>query len=585
MEQGLRKSEDTEEATLLNDLPGDLDRNRQRASARLGNGSFGFFDALKSLRQTTLFGMRNAAAEENKIAPSGRIIFSYSVQFLCLFALMVLIGPRAFNDDWSTYGINLLARLGDFPHFYVAQSAITFHTPQIFSDYFVILFLKAGMSLQAVLLMIYFASSIALVFVIMGISRIVSVRHQFPISLSLILFVLSSREFLIGGAYFWDRAVVHSIVALVACLFALYYLFGSRQSYVLSYLMCGLACLIQIQIGFYFGGFILIYHFIDCMVDKKLKNLYSILFWAIPMVSVSVFCMYGAEKILTNEEFVEIYGRLRHPHHMIPSSWGWKPFLRYFLLCAGACGISFCMKNKRLFYWMLCIAAISWISLFINFIFTDYIPLRLVVAVQPVRTCTLFLLCAFIPFAFFVKCCMDFMLSTRFFNSKNISYLYFAAAVFLILFACSKWTVKREKYLRFGLDRDLQAIADYLNKNSSETDCFLVDPYDSQLNLLGLLSKRSPEISWKIVPIHDPAIIEWVNRLAMYGYVRAGADGRYRRTDTMSLNERIKLAGMRGVRYFVTSASTPDHLPADGIEFMMRRGKIAVYRIIRSNGY
>lgn len=89
---------------------------------------------------------------------------------------------------------------------------------------------------------------------------------------------------------------------------------------------------------------------------------------------------------LPDREFVRIYANIRTPHHLVPSSWGWKTTGSYFLLLLYPAGLylQFCYKKQKdkmkPFIWKTVICLLSWLAaLAVTWFFTEAHPSSLIV--------------------------------------------------------------------------------------------------------------------------------------------------------------------------------------------------------------
>ena len=332
---------------------------------------------------------------------------------LILFAILTYMGMSGYNNDWTTYGVNLLARVGEFSNYFVAQSAVNHITPQFFADYMIIGLMKIIPSYQLEIFILFLITCMILVYGIIALSRKISYSNYFSCAAVLVIyFVKNNFGYQVSGNVLWGNTLIHAYLSTALCIWALYFVFGRKKCFSLAYLMCIISALIQIQIGFYFGIIIFAYQIIYSFIKKQSFNFNSMLIWILPMLGLFYLFSSTSNKMLTNQEFVEIYGRLRHPHHMIPSSWSFSGYVSFSLFVIAILILSYKKLYKSKEYteihiWLITITTITIVALFANYFFTDIYPWALIVKIQPARMVSVLLIALSITLAISVGKFLD----------------------------------------------------------------------------------------------------------------------------------------------------------------------------------
>ena len=206
----------------------------------------------------------------------------------------------------------------------------------------------------------------------------------------LVFLAFSSFGGTVGYVSLFRSEPIPAILAMGLTIWGFYFSFCQRWR--IGYLFFGLACLVQFLIGVLPGILMTPLLILDA---KKHNHLAKIIF---PLLILGTFAclIYLPMKIsgntssglISNQEFVYLYGYLRHPHHIIPSHFPiqtWRSFI--FLMASGILGIqssdSLHSEDKqRLFI----VIVTSLLTLLIGYIFVEIYPLALIAKLQLART-------------------------------------------------------------------------------------------------------------------------------------------------------------------------------------------------------
>jgi len=115
---------------------------------------------------------------------------------------------------------------------------------------------------------------------------------------------------------------------------AISFVCGNRRDFNLAWIFLAIAALFHIHEGIY--GFVIVFVFFlsDIFCKKEISIRRN---WGLILYVVSVLCVVMPSMItdflpISNEEFVNIYSFFRHPHHLVPSSWGLLSIIRSFAI-------------------------------------------------------------------------------------------------------------------------------------------------------------------------------------------------------------------------------------------------------------
>lgn len=152
-----------------------------------------------------------------------KILKRYLLWFLISiigFLLLNFNGFSWYNNDCTTYGVNMLARIGKYPSYFLADSVRENFTPQIISDYVILCFIKLGLSYQVAMIIPYIICCIILIMGILYGIRVFSKNDLILIEVLIIFFVgivLLSFNALgntISGNLLWDNSYYHQSIAI-----------------------------------------------------------------------------------------------------------------------------------------------------------------------------------------------------------------------------------------------------------------------------------------------------------------------------------------------------------------------------------
>lgn len=533
------------------------------------------------------------------------------IEIAFLWFFMNLSGISWYNNNWSTYGVNLLARTGEFSDYFVAQSVIEYSSPQIVLDYIIIAFLNLGLNYEIILLSIYCVISLLLVTGIYKICHLFCDKYAFLVSSFIcFLFIDNSIGYGVSGNFIWNTSVYHGNICFMICTFAL--LFMLKNSPNKAILLTLFACAFQIQWGFYYGLAIILYYIWQVILKQNKENaVWAIIIWFVGLCALMMF-FSQSDSILSDYDFIEIYGRFRHPHHMIPSTWD---AVEYFVLFMWATviimlsHIFFKAKERIWFYFNFSLAFFTALAFLVNYIFTDIYPLAIVIKLQPARMAIVFVVLSCISIIkiagillsqnkefiaitglflmtsglFYIYTTSVYSMASRHiilaiasifivlvlalfigkkFGNQATEFFYkitktkYSILILLCLFALIIYTCKNydqlfrgiilllicgatiyfdklkskiiiiiltillifnffsnPKWNSLGINDNLLELGLEVQDLVPENSVYYADPTNTALANFTFFSKITPVVFVKNVPIHDEAIIEWLDRL------------------------------------------------------------------------
>ncbi|MEM9273064.1 MAG: DUF6798 domain-containing protein [Cyanobacteria bacterium P01_F01_bin.143] len=287
-------------------------------------------------------------------------------------AIISLLNPELYNED-----------------FYIQE--MTQFTPRFYYYYLIYWGVKLGISLPWVCFILYL---IAFSSFLIGLYSLGRILNQSRLSATIFTFLgfAATVNGRIGHADLFRVDPIPATLAMGLVIWGFYFCF--RQKWILGYLFFGLTCFLQFLVGALPGVLMAIPLLVSAKKNKKFQQIFFSFF----VLGVCV-CLIYIPMLLSgntnsgnvgNEEFVYLYGFLRHPHHLIFSSFGfrgsrgWINFILFTiggLLCINSCK-SLDKDNK---FKLSTVIVVSCCLLLINYIFVELYPINFIAKLQFAR--------------------------------------------------------------------------------------------------------------------------------------------------------------------------------------------------------
>ena len=258
------------------------------------------------------------------MALSGFVAYGYNFSKENVFnqmpAVMALVDPTLYRQD-----------------FYI-QEMLQF-TPRSYYYYAIALPVKLGLSVPMACF-IYFL--IAFTGFSLGLYAIGRELGQSKLSAAVLPFLgLAVVDGTVGFTDLFRRTPNPSVYAIAIAIWGIY--FCLRQQWIRGYIFFGVSCLLQFLIGVLPGVLFtpaLIFYCLSNKRSKQLLGAWGVLIVLAAMVySPMVLTGTTSSDLLGNSEFIWLYGHVRHPHHIIMSTFSVRSWWRFvhFLLAGLAC--------------------------------------------------------------------------------------------------------------------------------------------------------------------------------------------------------------------------------------------------------
>jgi hypothetical protein len=261
-------------------------------------------------------------------------------------------------------------------------------TPRYYYQYLIYFATKLGISLVWTYFLCYVLSFASLM---MGLYSLGKKNGGSNLSGVILPFLaLFSIDATVGYVSIFRSEPIPAIFAMGLTIWGIYFCFCQRWT--IGYLFFGLACILQFLVGLLPGLLLIPSLFIDAKRNFNFRGLiWSLFIFAafiglvyIPMVVTSD----AGNKLMSSQDFVYVYGYIRHPHHIIPSSFPEKHWRNFVFFILG--GIVCIFKTKSLKSEtrlnLVLVVVSSLLALLFSYIFVEIYPSSLFAKLQLART-------------------------------------------------------------------------------------------------------------------------------------------------------------------------------------------------------
>ena len=201
----------------------------------------------------------------------------------------------------------------------------------------------------------------------------------------LVVWLLTVSVGTLGAVYFYTHAPVPAVWA--GALVAWGAAWAWRGRWTAAYASFGAAALLQILVGFYAGVLALP----ALLATRRGASWRALVPWllGLTLIYAPLRLAGGTETgVLGNDSFVALYAQLRHPHHLVPSTWSWAGWVQVFAFYTGAwwflrrtaAGRPATEQTLLVVTLTLMAGAIG-----LNYLFVEIHPLALIAKLQPAR--------------------------------------------------------------------------------------------------------------------------------------------------------------------------------------------------------
>lgn len=176
-------------------------------------------------------------------------------------------------------------------------------------------------------------------------------------------------------------------VAVAFSFLSISFLIGKRRDYKKAWLFATCVIMCHVHEGIYCCAVIFLFLFVDCLIQRRilLKENWTIVFAVIALAVVVGPSLLTDAMDISNVDFVNIYASFRHPHHLVPSTWGTDIIYKtiwidvcLFLLSVTA-NAKMKMEGQRFFVYEAMALVMAWIvAISLMYGFTEIKPIAFV---------------------------------------------------------------------------------------------------------------------------------------------------------------------------------------------------------------
>lgn len=332
-----------------------------------------------------------------------------TIAFLVMWGTLVFYGYELASANLRNQlpAIELMMNENLYPHDFYVQEMVEFN-PRFYYYHLVTFPTKLGVSISGVIFVYYI---IALISFVLGLYAIAKIFLPDAISPNVLVFLgLTAANGTIGFTDLFRQEPIPAVLAMGLAIWGIYHCL--RHQWIIGYSLLGLACLLQFLIGVIPGLLfisIMVINFIKKNHDKSplIPLLILIFFAACVYVPMKLTAATGTE-IISNEQFINLYGYIRHPHHLIYSQFGltgsrgWLNFIAFVVSAFILIKISsiFTSQDKINLQTLLIVGLVL---LSMGYIFVEIIPIATFAKLQLARTTPFIQLIGLIAITLWVK--------------------------------------------------------------------------------------------------------------------------------------------------------------------------------------
>ncbi len=345
-------------------------------------------------------------------------------------AIISLLNPELYNDD-----------------FYIQE--MTQFTPRFYYYYLIYWGVKLGFSLPWVCFFLYL---IAFSSFLIGLYSLGRIFNQSRLSATVFTFLgfAATVNGRIGYADLFRTDPIPATLAMGLVVWGFYFCF--RKKWILGYLFFGLTCFLQFLVGALPGILMAVPLLISGKNNKNFQQIFFSFFalgMCISLIYIPMLLSGNTNSgSISNEEFVYLYGYIRHPHHLFFSHFGLRPtrgWLNFILFTAGGllCIKSCKSLDKETKLQLAAVIFVSCCLLVINYIFVEIYPVNFIAKLQFARTT---------PFAQLMILLAISVLAEEEYRKGNIPVVFLliiapilrGAGILLLILGSSLWLERRE---------------------------------------------------------------------------------------------------------------------------------------------
>ncbi|MEM6251533.1 MAG: DUF6798 domain-containing protein [Cyanobacteria bacterium P01_D01_bin.156] len=238
-----------------------------------------------------------------------------------------------------------LLKAGAYSNDYYVQDALQM-TPRYYYQYLMFAFAKIIKSLPTVYFGAYIAAFASYLIGLYSIGLFFGKNRLTAVGLCFLGF--TAVDGTVGYVSLFRSEPIPAIFAMGLVIWGVYFCLARR--WIWGYSLFGVACMIQFLVGLLPAGLMVPLLFLDAWRHKKMIMVLpplSILIGFAGLVYVPMVLMgKTGTGLISNEEFIYLYGYIRHPHHILPTHWPGRTWRNF--VCFISAGFLYLLRVKRI---------------------------------------------------------------------------------------------------------------------------------------------------------------------------------------------------------------------------------------------
>ncbi len=322
--------------------------------------------------------------------------------FVLLISLFFIWGFFSFNENSGEYLPEVLARWNPelFTNDFSVQSRSNGYVPQLAVDSLIHFFKLLTGRLEIATVVCYILSCSILCTAIVFFATKIPTRNRFMQVLVAVFFLTCVIYFQLGTQLgsnnTWGNKFYHATLATAIGFWCVNLVFSHKRNYFAAFTMAALAIVFHIHVGFHVAVLLSVVLVVDIISESIHPKMILTIIPSIITLAI-IYSLYTAShpSLLTGQEFIEAYAKLRVPHHLRPSSM--NPIFNLTCLTVFTHGLLLCLYSLRSedqketqIIFSTCRRTVAlWLTLvillLINHVAIDILPIGFIVKVMPLR--------------------------------------------------------------------------------------------------------------------------------------------------------------------------------------------------------
>lgn len=309
------------------------------------------------------------------------------VSFIVTWTLLLMFISKSLGENNLIYAIGEISAYDPnlfIGNVYMGEDVIS---PRFIIDivFSIMMHLNGGDWAGAALIWIYFGA-IVQAFGIVNIAYRISERYQLVISGLFTCLTAYCNNYLAGFSLIYLESISMG-VALAFSFLSISFLIGKKRNYNMAWTSAAFATICHVHEGLYCCAVIILFMVVDSIIQKRVlwRENWAVVIAIVASIAVVVPSILTDSMNISNAEFVYIYSVFRHPHHLVPSTWGIDTIYKTIwidicLLILSVAGIAKATSEKMRFFVYEAVALIlAWIAaVCLMYVFTEVKPVAFI---------------------------------------------------------------------------------------------------------------------------------------------------------------------------------------------------------------